>query len=382
MPGRTVAIAVLSFGLGVSAPAFADIKAFNAAVTSGDYKTAASEAEVIWKTWDASDSQTAVVAREFGFAALVAGRNELGREFGQFLVDKGATLTTPDTEPWVSAVLLRVTDYRIKRGEAELKALRDALVTRSASPGLDMTSVLAWETLYLADSAKSDLVNIEKDAAAAAAFMSRVPALLVRQRSAELHAASAAFIAGRNRVTKGKNSYYDAMADLHDRIVADITNAQSPNQQALLWPLKWRAEAWALAMQAYLGSTYSQIGSNISTDLQARRLVRPSFAQYPEDPESANQPLCEGSFSGRRMTYPSSKAYRGLVGSVIARMETAPNGKVTKVEVLAAIPVDGFDDKVVETLGTWTYKADKNAKQGGCRLNSRNLIYRVTFNIG
>ena len=49
--------------------AFADIGAFNAAVKAGDYKTAASEAKVIWAGWNHADPDTAVVAREFGFAS-------------------------------------------------------------------------------------------------------------------------------------------------------------------------------------------------------------------------------------------------------------------------------------------------------------------------
>ncbi|NJM25951.1 MAG: hypothetical protein HC859_11180 [Bacteroidia bacterium] len=126
-----------------------ELEASGTIVRAGDYKTAAAEAEGIWKTWDAGDEQTALIAREFGFASLVAGRNDLARQFGEFLVSEGARLKNPDNQPATSAVLLRVAEFKVKGGEDERKALRDALLARNAAAGVDMTSVLSWEALYL-----------------------------------------------------------------------------------------------------------------------------------------------------------------------------------------------------------------------------------------
>ena len=52
----------------IASPAVADIKAFNAAVKAGDYKTAAAEAKSTWAAFDKTSPDTASVAREFGFA--------------------------------------------------------------------------------------------------------------------------------------------------------------------------------------------------------------------------------------------------------------------------------------------------------------------------
>src|SRR5262245_40175476 len=98
-------LAALAVTAILAAPAFADIKAYNAAVKAGDYKTAAAEAEAIWKTWDKTSADTALMAREFGFSALVSGRNDLAQSFGNFLVQQGKTLPTPDDQPATSAVL-------------------------------------------------------------------------------------------------------------------------------------------------------------------------------------------------------------------------------------------------------------------------------------
>jgi TonB family protein len=369
-----------AFAAMIAAPAAADIKAFNAAVRAGDYKTAAAEAEGIWKTWNTADAQTALMAREFGFAAFISGRNDLALQFGQFLVDKGATLPTPDDQPATSAVLHRAASFKVKSGEPERQALRQALITRSAADGLDMTSVLAWEVLYVADWNAGDWANVEIDALAAAEFFGRAPKNLQhRQRRAELTAAAGMFLQGRNRVTKGRNDYYDRMVDVHNAIVGDIDAAASESDRKLLWPLKWQAQAWSMAMWSYLTSSYAQIGSNISTKVEARPLAQPSRAQYAEDPANAHLPVCEGRFDGKKLTYPSSKAFQGIVGAVIARMEVGLDGKVADVELLAAVPAESFGESVVKTLRTWTFKPDKSADTSKCRLNSRNRMYSVTF---
>ncbi len=366
----------------LASSAFADIKSFNAAVKAGDYKTASAEAEQIWKSWDRSKEDTALVAREFGFASLIAGRNELALQFGKFLVENGAGLAVPDKEPLASAVLYRTADYKVGKSKAQLEALRAALNARSSSGGFDMTSVVAWELLYTSDWSTGDWASATTDALAAAQFLSRQPPFLSRQRSAEVHAAAAQFIQGKDRVSSGKNNYYDAMADVHDRIVADLNTSNNQSDRASLWPLKWRAEAWALAIESYLISTYEQVGSNISTKMQPRALARPLFGEIAEDPALAQTPLCDGQFEGKRMQYPANKEYSGLVGSVIARVETAANGKVAGVAIVAAVPGDGFGEAVAKTLSTWTFKTAKGVDPRSCRTESRNRYYKVLFRIG
>lgn len=374
---------VAALAVMIAAPASADIKAFNAAVRSGDYKTAATEAETIWKTWNLADDQTALMAREFGFVALVSGRNDLALQFGQFLADKGPTLTKPDDQPWTSAVLHRVAAYKVKPGTPERQALREALQARSALPGVDMTTVLAWEVLHVADWNAGDWANVEIDATAAAEFFGRQPkGLLHRQRAAEVNAAAASFLSGRSRVTKGRNDYYDRMATVHNAIVADIDAASTPGDRNLLWSLKWKSEAWTLSMWSFLSSTYEQTGSLISTEVKERQLAQPKLAQYAESNDAAALPVCDGEFTGRKLTYPASQSFKGTVGAVLARMETGRDGKVTKVELLAAVPADAFGGGVVETLKTWYYKPAKDANLLACRLNSLNHVYQVIFLVG
>jgi hypothetical protein len=365
----------------LAAPAFADIQAFNAAIARNDYKAAAAEAEVVWKTWDRADKETALVAREFGYAAYMAGRYDLATQFGQFLVEQGAALPAPDKEPATSAVLLRTAEFSLSPGDVEAAALREALSARERQDGIDMTSVLGWERLYRARWTKGAWGEAERDAAAAAEFFKRAPSLLVRQRNAEVLRATAAFAVERMNDTTERNRAYFLIADTHDALSGDINRIDDPAVLKQLWPLKWTSEAWAYAMESYLGSSDRQVGSIISSELKPRKLVQPDYAQYPEDGAMRSLPVCDGDFQGRKIVYPPSKAYQGQVGSVIARMETDTSGKVVNVEVLAAVPGEVFAKGVASTLKTWTYKASKKAAGASCRLNYRNHTYKVRFYI-
>ncbi|HEV7689915.1 MAG TPA: TonB family protein [Hyphomonadaceae bacterium] len=365
----------------LAAPAQADINAFNAAVAKGDYKAAAAEAEVIWDAWNKADKETALVAREFGYAAYMAGRYDLARRFGQFLVEEGAALPAPDKEPAISKVLLRTAEFSLSAGDTEAAALREALLARSQETGVDMTSVVGWERLYRARWAKGAWGEAERDAALAAEFFERTPSLLVRQRNAEVVRGAAAFAAERKNDTTERNRAYFIMADTHDALSGDINRIEDQAVLKQLWPLKWTSEAWAYAMESYLGSSDRQVGSFISSELKPRRLVQPDYAQYPESEATRSLPVCDGEFQGRKVTYPSSKAFQGQVGSVIARMETDASGKVTDVEVLASVPGQVFAEGVVSVLKTWTYKPSKKSAGASCRLNYRNHLYKVRFYI-
>jgi len=378
-------LAALAVTAILAAPAFADIKAYNAAVKAGDYKTAATEAEAIWQTWDKQSADTALIAREFGFAALVSGRNELAQTFGSFLVQNGKTLPTPDDQPATSAVLKAAADFKVsKQGEPERAALRDALFARNTAPGVDMTSVISWQALYVADWNRFDWDSVKKDTAGAADLLKRQPAsLLARQREAEVMAVAADFIQGRARQTpQTRSAIYEAMADMHDAIVADLNAAKSPGMRSQLWAIKWKAEAWTGAVESYMSSSYSQIGSVISTAVKPRGLARPDSLPVAEDAATAAIPVCDGKFDGPSIKYPESRALEGLVGSVIFRMETAADGKVTRTEILSAVPLDTFGDRVLDAVKDWRYKASKSSTGNSCRLSSRNHIHHVQFVIG
>ena len=372
--------AACSLALAYTPAASADVKGFNAAMKKGDIQTAAIEAASTWTTWDKADPDTALLAREFGFVSLLAGKNAEAEMFGKFLVEEGATLKTPDDQPQTSAVLYRAGQFRQKPNSDNREALMAALTTRASSPGIDMTSVVAWEALFGAAWSAGNWDNAIQDATQAAEFMKRdEKGVLARRRSAELFVAAARFLRDRNKATTIRYGSYNALADVHDAIARDI-DAVSPGAAKQLWPLKWRANAWVNSAESYIRSGYEQTGSLINTNVKSRDLVDPRTSQLP--PDESGLPLCDGKFEGKSLQYPGSKEYKGLVGSVIARLETDVTGKVIKTEVLAAVPSDAFAASVVATTNTWRLVPAKGVDRSTCRLNTRDRTFSVTFTIG
>ncbi len=360
--------------------ALAGISEFNDAMRRGDVKAASAEAVEIWKTWDRTDRDTALMAREFGFVSMLAGDYEAARNFGQFLADEGSRLAVPDAHPLTSAVLLHAAAHRLEDEDATRAALLAALNARLAIEGVDLISANGAEILYNSDWQKGDWSALEESAPIAIELLGRGQAgLLPRLRRAELVAAAANFLNQRRNLNNSRNDTYGVMADVHDRIVADLDDDEYASIRSRLWPLKWEAEAWADAMAAYLTSDYSGIDTLIKRKLDPRPLVTPSADYFPEDPELAPFPLCEGAYEGRRIRYPSNRAFAGVVGSVIVRLETDDKGEVIDSELLASIPLESFSEAVLKAVGTWRYEPAKDADLRTCRLQSSNRILRVTF---
>lgn len=380
----------LCLGLGVSlgvalagAPAAtAGISEFNEAMRRGDVKAASAESVEIWETWDKSDPDTALMAREFGFVAMMAGDYPVARQFGRFLWDEGPGLAKPDDYPLTSAVLLRAAEHRLRDNEETRALLHEALEARRAEEGVDLISATGAEILYNSDWQKGDWKALEESAPLAVDLLGRgQQGLLPRQRRAELVVAAGNFLNQRNYINDSRNSTYDVMADVHDKIAADIDAEGNAAIRERLWPVKWEAEAWAQAIASYLTSDYSGIDTLIKRKLEPRPLEQPNIGFIAEDPEVAPFPTCAGSWEGPRIRYPQNRAFAGIVGAVIVRLETDDQGQVIDTELLASIPLQSFSDAVLKAVKDWRFEPDKDADLRNCRLQSRARVLRVTFYI-
>ena len=368
---------------GLALGASAGIPEFNDAMRRGDIQAASVEAVDTWESWDKTHPDTALMAREFGFVSMLAGNYEAARDFARFLADQGAHLPKPDDFPLTSAVLLWAAEYKLS-GSAEMRdALAVSLRQRAEIEGVDLITAAGAEALYSGDWVTGDWERVIESAGLAVELMGRDPdGLIPRMRRAQMIGAAADFLYKKDRLTKSRNETYHAMADVHDAIAADIDADTEGRMRSQLWPLKWQAEAWAHSMEAYLTSDYAQIDSLISTKVEARRLVHPNVPYVETSPELAAFPVCPGEFKGKRMTYPSSRAFSGLVGSVLVRIETDERGKVINTELLASVPLEGFAETVLEKARTWTYRPDRDADLRQCRVEFNNYTYKVSFLIG
>lgn len=240
MPGHWIrgVLAACALVLLHAAPASADIRAFNAAMKAGNYQQAAAEAKTVWATWDRQDRDTAVMAREFGFASYAAGDYAAARDYGLFLKEHGATLSTPDDLPAISAVLLAAANFRLDTNAATRTALFDALRKRQAAPGLDLQTALSAEALYMSDRARGDWSNAWDAARLAHELLSRGgPALAPRMLRARASYATTGFIKGRQR------QGYTEIADAHDAVVDALDITTSAAVRAELIPLKFGLQA-------------------------------------------------------------------------------------------------------------------------------------------
>ncbi len=379
---KWVASALLAV-VAMTLPAAAGIAEFNEAMRRGDVKAASAESVEIWKTWDKSDRDTALMAREFGFVAMLAGDYETARNFGRFLLDEGATLATPDDHPLTSAVLLRASEHWVDPSAETRAQLEAALEARRAVEGVDLISANGAEILYNGDWQSGDWDALLVSAPIAVDLLSRgQQGLLPRLRRAELVAATGSFLSQRNFLNDSRNATYDAVADVHDTIAADLNADENAAVRDRLWPVKWEAEAWANAIASYLTSDYSGIDTLIKRKLDPRPLVQPRIGFIAEDPELAVFPVCPGSWKGPRIRYPQNRAFAGIVGAVIVRLETDDRGRVSDTEVLAAIPLQSFSDAVLKAVKDWRLEPEKGADLRNCRMASRSRVLRVTFYIG
>jgi TonB family protein len=366
---RGLVVAVASAFLAGSA--FADIAAFNAAVKAGDYKTAAAEAKAIWPTWDKTDRDTAVLAREFGFASYVSGNYADAKIYGQFLKEQGATLPVPDDQPATSRVLLAAANFRLKSDGGTRNDLLEALKGREAAAGIDNVSVLAAEALYKSDWSSGDWPGANETAGIAWRLLGRAgPALSHRALDARAIFASAGFLGGPDK------DDYDNIVDAHDAVVAEINTAMDPRKRLAFAPLKYLLEAWSLSVQAYFRAG-QQTGSNIPIRVKERELAEVEGAMFPESVMTGDQcakPIVEWP----KIQYPAAAEYGGMVGTVIIKIDTNASGRVTDFETLAAVPARHFANAVEKAMPALVYKRSPTDAPN-CNLAAKSRLVRISF---
>ena len=356
----------------IIAPASADIKSFNAAVTAGNYKQAAIEAKAVWAGWDRQRPDTALIAREFGYVSYVAGDYAAARDFGQFLKDSGATLATPDDQPITSSVLLAVANFRLKQDDKTRTELLNALKQRQALPAVERLTVLAAEALYSADWRSGSYGNTVESADIATALLARGgAALTVRSLQARSFGAISNFMSGRHP------SDFTLIADVHDAVVDALDAATNQTDRTQLRELKFTLQAWALSVQAYFAAAET-IGTNIPKRVSDRELKVPAHALFPES--TPRDQICTTTFDKGRIKYPNSAVYRGLIGTVILKIDVDHEGRITNPSVLASVPSAGFADDVLKAIGTAKFTRDKDAKPG-CMMFTPSRVFTIVFQI-
>jgi TonB family protein len=355
--------------------ALADIKAFNAAVKAGDHKTASAEAREIWKTWDKSKADTALMAREFGFTSYMAGDYAAARDFGQFLKDQGASLATPDDQPATSRVLLAAANFRLEAKDGTRQALHDALKAREAVKGIDFTTVLAAEALYRADWASGVWIRAAETGGLAWRLLDRAgDPLALRALDARAAAATAGFMSGPDK------DDYESIVDAHDAVVAKMDAALNPRTRLTFAPLKYQLQAWASSVTEYFRAS-QQTGSNIPVRLKARELAQPASAIFPEAVLTGGQCQQLEPVAWPDLRYPQPAMFSGMVGTVVMKLDVDATGRVTNWETLAAVPARNFAKAVEEAMPSVRFQKAKG-EAPNCSLARTSYVFSVLFRMG
>lgn len=291
-----------------------------------------------------------------------------------------ACFAVPDTDAQdldVTAVVEKHEAFTSAENGDTRRELLDALAAYEGDPTVE--TVQAYLALMMSDTGSAEYSEMRETALATAAHLEPVSEILPRQYIEAKYVAAVSYFNDR------QNS--DAILEIahvegFTRHYVDDTG-EHPD-----WAneLKWKADAWGMAMEAYFESSRERypdrnevnaILNTYGTLEQARRIGASQTAvEY-------SLPHCPGRMIQRpKMRYPSGKAMRGKFGAVILGLEFDSEGNVINPTVLASVPVEEFDEKSLRVVGKWRYKPDQPDQVGiTCRLERTDVVQPLVFEI-
>lgn len=388
---RYLVFGLISFGLG--SLAFADdlsdaIQAYNAAQQGGDRATRIS------------------TARDLGTAALTAPERDdtsvLIFEAAKTLIIQGSALDAKEMAAWLEAaeidensqidpidtnIVIEYVRWAEDPSKSNRQALDDALeIVEPLAPNL--LSLMVFQERYVADLEKGNGRALVTSAKAAATHLEPAKTAVGELWSnAVIMSHSAAF-----NWSTSKESLFDmarhevALRQLHADMHAEMNEGSVEHPE---WINKHMAlsETWRLAMDAYFDSDASENRSQrtrrieeVENILDWESPVR--MVHSGEEDLSEALPFCGGEFDMKpKMEYPRRAERQGRVGAVMLSIDVK-DGRVSEVEVLAAIPNEGFTDAIIRTVNKWTWMVDEDAVERPCSMDAEGIRLPFTFYFG
>lgn len=370
--GRLIAIA-FAFVLAGS-PAVADIKSFNAAMKDRDYARATVAAASAWSTLDKSRGDLAIIAREFSFAAYLAGDYAAARSYGEAALSASATLGEEPVLRAASDVLLRVAEFKLTSSAQTRDRLYASLDARAAMEGIDLIAYMAADAMTAYDFDRGAWKEAEASAALGARLSDAGGAgFLIYAYRFELFENVAAYM--RTRDVKP----FERMTALKEKIVVTIDAAASDEAAAPFAKFYWEVHAWQ---------------NSTGSHLVARRKMKwpePDATRTPRKADDRSVRLlalrteddaCQSAIDMRRdIEYPRSALYKGLIGTVILRVDIDEKGAAANPEILTSVPAKYFGDAVLKSAKDIRYKpGDKWSSD--CSLVQPQRVVTFQFTIG
>ena len=363
---RFIPVAFASLAL-LTAPAHADIRAFNAAVQSGDYAAAIAEADATWPSLDQSNA--AVAAREFAWVAMLAGQPERALPYARFLVEQGATLATPDKSPEVSRVLHAWAGLGVSSTPAARTSLLTALQARASIANRDLISPRAAQALHAQAWDAGDWPQAEAAGHLAVRFLDDLGAAQSPARyEARRTEAMASFM--RTKSADAYTTLYDAAAELHTLIAATPAG-----------PIRDRLAGEYYAALAWGDAVYSALPVSRQRQTPDRRNTvgagLPAMVDllYPAPGDPA-LPRCRITMakSAASPGFPFVARFKDFGGVVTYALTVSPDGTFTSPRVVAAAPHPDFVDATNSIVSSWRWKLDTAQTPATCRMPQTHVL--------
>lgn len=290
-----------------------------------------------------------------------------------YMVGFAAPASAQDLD--ITEIVAAQADY----DEAQTEARRAALLTALKNYQGDATveTVNAHLIVMSQDTVSGTFAEIRESAMAAIEHLEPVQDIVPRQYIDSKFVAAMALFNGEKDP--------DAMLEMaHVQGFANQFRNSEGEQPEWATDLKWKAEAWTMAMDAFFESERDRHPDDDALDaiLATYPVAESAAASATEDASAdAGLPFCDGRIvQNPKMRYPSEAQDDGLVGAVIIGFDLNADGQVINPKVLASIPNDAFEDRILSTLSKWRYRATKRKQIGvTCELSRSNIVMPFTF---
>lgn len=295
----------------------------------------------------------------------------------QFL--KGLAGDAPVSQPELDVLAAYAAWSASTKGPAEDGVFQTALTANvTAQPSL--LTIAAFEAFYARTTQSSDWKTISARAGLAASHLEPVKDLVPdRWATAELLAATAGFNEARTF------DAYDRVSDLSAWLRGKRRDEALKDR---LRDLDYQAMAWEAGLGAYFRSYLNRTTtlanragrSTYQSELDAAaQRAEQILARFPEG-ASSEPPFCSGEVvASPRPEYPRKAARKGYVGAVLLGVDFE-EGKVSHIEVLAAIPDQAFEQASLDGMKTFRWKFDDVQEEPGCtRTKKTALIYPFEY---
>ncbi|MFT3724197.1 MAG: TonB family protein [Hyphomonadaceae bacterium] len=373
---RSSRIWIAAIGLAVLAvlPASADIKTFNEKVGARDFKAAAAEAAATWPTLDKSRKDIAIIAREFGFAAYMAGDFAAARTFAEFAVANEPEGPDAPAQRATATVLVKMAAHKQQPTQATRNDLFSALSARASTPGMDIISYLGMDATLAYDFEKGSW----KDAQASSSLGEQVtatggPVYVLYNRRFQLFNGVATYMS-----TKEK-SVFDKLTALTKTMIDDINAAPTDKDAAPFEDFYWDVYAWQQAIGNHLVGRNKMEWPERDKSEEAKpvseRMVR-LLGKRSDAEKCGTKPD-----KRQKPSYPSSALYKGLTGVVVVRFDIDDKGRPSNTKVLSAVPEKYFGEAVLKSMKDFRYLPDK-PWDASCSLAQQGRVMTVIFSIG